>query len=133
MKKLLTILIICTTTCNVSGVTIKKKSPTPTDNAQNINNPENLSNMEIIQILRNDIATIDADIAKCESQRRTWIAATVIGSIGTIGTGVVAISQASKLSNKKSELQNLTTQVNDATQAANKANEQLKAKEKENK
>ena len=77
-----------------------------------------VSNAEIIAPLRSDIATIDNDIALCEKQRKSWIATTVIGGIGIVGTGVAAIKQANTLSDKKAEYNELKTQVNAATRSA---------------
>ncbi len=85
-----------------------------------------MSDAEIIATLRSDIATIDNDIVNCEKQRKAWIAATVVGGVGIIGTGAVAISQADKLSDKKSEYDSLRSQVTDATNAATSAERELK-------
>ena len=83
-----------------------------------VSNAEGMSNVEIIETLRSDIATIDNDIVLCEKQRKAWIAATVIGGIRIVGTGVFAIKQANTLSDKKAEYNELKTQVNTATKAA---------------
>ena len=84
-----------------------------------------MSDAEIIATLRNDIAIIENDIVECEKQRKAWVAATVIGGVGVVGTGAVAIAQAGKLSDKKSEYDALRVQVNDAAQATTNAEHEL--------
>ena len=56
---------------------------------------------EDIAILENDIAILDEEIAKCKKQKKGWIAATVIGTAGTVATGVAAAVQGAKISEKK--------------------------------
>ena len=85
-----------------------------------------LSEMEIIETLQQDIRTLDADIAKCEKQSKGWIAATVIGGAGIIGTGAVAISQAGKINEKKEELTGLQADYKEVKNQVNSADEKYK-------
>ena len=112
--------LLAVTVCSTSIATVKHIGSKTVNNY--VTNAEGMSNSEIIATLRSDIATIDNDIALCEKQRKSWIAATVIGGIGIIGTGVAAIKQANTLSDKKAEYNELKTQVNAATKAADTAN-----------
>ena len=57
-----------------------------------------------IETLENDIRILDEEIAKCEKKKKGWIAATVIGSVGVVSTGVAAAVQGAKISEKKSNL-----------------------------
>lgn len=56
----------------------------------------------IIETLENDIRLIDAELETCERKKKGWIAATVIGSVGVVSTGVAAAVQGAKISDKKS-------------------------------
>ena len=58
----------------------------------------------VIATLENDIRILDEEIAKCEKQKKGWIAATVIGSVGVASTGIAAAVQGAKISEKKDEL-----------------------------
>ena len=46
-------------------------------------------------------------LAKCEKQKKGWIAATVIGSAGVVATGVAAGVQGVQIKEKKDELTEL--------------------------
>ena len=59
---------------------------------------------EIAQ-LEEDIRILDEEIAKCQKKKKGWTAATIIGGVGVAATGVAAIVQANKNSDKKEELQ----------------------------
>lgn len=54
--------------------------------------------------LRNDLRLLDIEIEKCEKQKRGWTAATVIGAVGVVSTGVAAGVQGSKLKEQKQEI-----------------------------
>ncbi|MDR2412683.1 MAG: hypothetical protein LBD50_00530 [Rickettsiales bacterium] len=54
--------------------------------------------------LKEQIAAIDAEQARCKKQKTGWTAATVVGSIGVVGTGIGAIVQGNAIKNKKEEL-----------------------------
>ena len=59
---------------------------------------------EDIATLEQDIKILDEEIAKCKKQKKGWIAATVVGSVGTVSTGVAAAVQGVKLKEKKDEV-----------------------------
>lgn len=61
---------------------------------------------QIIATLKNDIKLIDEQMAQCKKQQKGWTAATVIGGLGVVGTGIGAIVQNNQIKDKKSELKN---------------------------
>jgi hypothetical protein len=63
-----------------------------------------VEDVRTIQTLENDLRILDAEIKKCESSKKGWTAATVIGSAGIAATGIAAIVQGVKISDKKSKL-----------------------------
>ena len=65
---------------------------------------EGMSEMEVISTLRHDIQLLDEEINKCERKRKGWVAATVVGGVGVVGTGIGAIVQHNKIQDKKAEL-----------------------------
>ena len=78
-----------------------------TDNnvyANEVPGTEGMSEMEVVQTLRHDIQLLDEEINKCERKRKGWVAATVVGGVGVVGTGIGAIVQHNKIQDKKSEL-----------------------------
>ncbi|MCQ2568578.1 MAG: hypothetical protein MJ163_03205, partial [Alphaproteobacteria bacterium] len=52
-------------------------------------------------------------IAKCQKQRKGWIAATVIGAAGVVATGTAAAVQGVKISEKKGEYETAKQNVKD--------------------
>ena len=59
---------------------------------------------EDIATLEQDIRILDEEIAKCKKQKKGWIAATVVGGVGTVSTGIAAAVQGVKLKEKKDEV-----------------------------
>jgi uncharacterized protein YlxW (UPF0749 family) len=54
--------------------------------------------------LKEQIAAIESEQARCKKQKSGWTAATVVGSVGVVGTGIGAIIQGNSIKNKKEEL-----------------------------
>ena len=59
---------------------------------------------EDIATLEQDIRILDEEIAKCKKQKKGWVAATVVGGVGTVSTGIAAAVQGVKLKEKKDEV-----------------------------
>lgn len=81
---------------------------------------EQMSEADAIATLENDIAILDEEIAKCEKQKKGWVAATVIGSAGVVSTGVAAgvqgvqiKEQKDKISENKKTIKSLDKQIED--------------------
>lgn len=81
-----------------------------------------LEDARTIQTLENDLRILDAEIKKCESSKKGWTAATVIGSAGVVATGVAAIVQGVKISDTKGKI----SSTNKKTAEINKANNETK-------
>lgn len=71
---------------------------------------------EDIATLEQDIRILDEEIAKCKKQKKGWIAATVVGGVGTVSTGVAAAVQGVKLKNTKDEVKDKKQQLKDLKQ-----------------
>lgn len=78
---------------------------------ETVPNSEGMSELEVIKTLRNDIATLDAEIEKCNRKRKGWVATTVVGGVGVVGTGIAALVQNKKLKEKKAEINTLNTEI----------------------
>ena len=63
--------------------------------------------------LENDIAILDEEIAKCEKQKKGWIAATVIGSAGVVSTGIAAGVQGVKIKDQKDTISDNKKAISD--------------------
>ena len=74
---------------------------------------EEMDEAGAIATLENDIAILDAEIEKCQKQKKGWIAATVIGSAGVVATGVAAGVQGIKIKEKKDTLADKTKELQD--------------------
>ena len=72
---------------------------------------EGMSEMQVISTLRHDIQLLDEEIMKCERKRKGWVAATVVGGVGVVGTGVAALVQNSQIQDKKSELKHVQSDL----------------------
>ena len=82
---------------------------------------DGMSEMEVIQSLRHDIQVLDEEIAACDRKRKGWVAATVIGGVGVVGTGIAALVQNSKIQEKKSELNQVKTSVEETNRQITEA------------
>jgi len=60
--------------------------------------------------LKTEISQIDSEIARCNRAKSNWTAATVVGSVGVVGTGIGAIVQHNQIQSKKRELSDLKNQ-----------------------
>lgn len=102
---------------NANGAVKIKNDTAAKFAAQNGTAIEEVEDEAVIATLENDIRILDEEIAKCEKQKKGWIAATVIGSVGVVSTGVAAAVQGVKIkdqkdtiSDKKDELKTLKKQ-----------------------
>lgn len=86
---------------------------------------QGLSEMEAISTLRAEIQSLDEQIKTCEKQRKGWIAATVVGGAGVLGTGIGAIVQGKKVSENKAERDSLKEQLTAAKKETKAANAEL--------
>lgn len=66
---------------------------------------QKIADEKTIATLQNDLRLLDIEIEKCEKQKRGWTAATVVGAVGVVSTGVAAGVQAGKLKNQKNTIQ----------------------------
>lgn len=92
---------------------------------------QGMSEMEAISTLRADIQSLDEQIAQCEKQRKGWIAATVVGGAGVVGTGIGAIVQGKQVGEKKAEKRALDSELDAAkkeTKAAKSEYDEMKKK-----
>ena len=92
------------------AVKIKNKTAERYQEQMNVEDSETIEEEEAIAILENDIRILDEEIAKCQKQKKGWIAATVIGAAGTVATGVAAGVQGVKIKNKKDEYNDMVEQ-----------------------
>ena len=86
---------------------------------------EGMSEMEVVQTLRHDIQLLDEEINKCERKRKGWVAATVVGGVGVVGTGIGAIVQHNKIQEKKSELKQVKSDADNTQKSVKDAEKRL--------
>ena len=65
---------------------------------------------ELVKELKEEIAQIDSEMLRCQSSKKKWIAATVVGGVGVVATGAAAIVQSVNANKKKEEKTNTQTQ-----------------------
>jgi hypothetical protein len=56
-----------------------------------------------VRQLQDDLSQMDMEIKRCERARSNWRAATIVGSVGVIGTATGAIIQSVQLNKAKKE------------------------------
>jgi uncharacterized protein YlxW (UPF0749 family) len=56
--------------------------------------------------LRQQIQDIDRQLSECKKNKKNWTAATIIGSVGVVGSGVLVGIEANKLVKSKKEKSN---------------------------
>ena len=57
---------------------------------------------QVVQRLKEEIAQIDSEMARCERAKKNWKTATIVGGVGVAATGAAAIIQTVN-ANKKSQ------------------------------
>ncbi len=86
---------------------------------------EGMTEMEVIATLKHDIDLLDEELRQCERKRKGWVAATVVGGVGVVGTGIAALVQNSKIQDKKAELKRVESDVAAAKQDVERAQQRL--------
>ena len=84
-----------------------------------------MSEMEVISTLRHDIQLLDEELRTCEKKRKGWVAATIVGGVGVVGTGVAALVQNSNIQEKKRELGKVTGEIADTKASIEEARDKL--------
>jgi peptidoglycan hydrolase CwlO-like protein len=87
---------------------------------------EQMSEADAIATLENDIAILDAEIAKCEKSKKGWIAATVIGSAGVVSTGIAAGVQGVKIKDQKDTIASKNKEIKDLDAQIENKNKEIK-------
>lgn len=86
-----------------------------------------------IETLENDIRILDEEIAKCQKQKKGWIAATVVGAAGVVATGTAAIVQAGQLKDLKETRDEKEKELSDLQTERDKLKNDLNNAKKESK
>ena len=86
---------------------------------------EGMTEMEVVATLKHDIDLLDEELRQCERKRKGWVAATVVGGVGVVGTGIAALVQNSKIQEKKSELKRVESDVKAAKESASQAQQRF--------
>lgn len=125
MKSVFLLLVVICFSFNASAA-IKVKNDTANKYAQQIAEANDMSADDdaIIATLENDIKILDEEIAKCEKQKKGWIAATVIGSVGVASTGIAAAVQGAKISDKKDTLDTKKRELNSLQETSKSLDEE---------
>ena len=68
---------------------------------------------EILNTLKNEIAQIDSEMIRCEKTKKGWVAATVVGGVGVVSTGVAAGVQGAKIHDQKQDINRQNQRLNE--------------------
>lgn len=114
MKYIISILVVVSFVFNANAA-VKIKNSTAQRFAEQTTGAsyEEFDDEAAIATLENDIRILDEEIAKCQKQKKGWIAATVIGSAGVVATGVAAGVQGVQIKEKKDTLSEKTKELKD--------------------
>lgn len=69
--------------------------------------------------LKEQIEAVDSEIARCKKTMKGWEAATIIGSIGAVASGIGIIAQNQKIKENKKEIKNISQEYKDANEITN--------------
>ncbi|GHT00781.1 hypothetical protein FACS189421_13190 [Bacteroidia bacterium] len=64
--------------------------------------------------LRRQQNQIRIEKSRCDSERKNWKTATIIGAVGTVGTAIGAIVQYNKIQDKKDTIESLKSDIQNA-------------------
>lgn len=67
--------------------------------------------LQMVSTLDKDLAILSAELKKCQKQKKGWTAATVIGAVGVVATGVAAGVQGAKIKSNKESISGLKSEV----------------------
>jgi hypothetical protein len=112
-----TVLICLLVFPQIAGaITISQREHFGAAYAQEVPGTEGMSEMQVISTLKRDIQTLDEEIAQCTRKRKGWTAATVVGGVGVVGTGIAALVQNSNRKDKKAEIEKVSGQITQTEQ-----------------
>ena len=86
---------------------------------------DGMTEMQVIATLKQDIALLDEELMTCNRKRKGWVAATVVGGVGVVGTGIAALVQNSNRKEKKAEIAKVQDQIGKTDLQINDAKQQL--------
>ena len=124
-KMLLSLLLILMPVVSYSAPTGRQFESNALDVSAVIPGTEGMSEMEVIATLKHDIDVLDEELRQCERKRKGWVAATVVGGVGVVGTGIAAIVQNNKIQDKKAELKRIEGDVSAAKDEVDRAQKRL--------
>lgn len=87
---------------------------------------EGMSEMEVVTTLKYDIELLDEELRACERKRKGWVAATVVGGAGVVGTGIAALVQNSKIQDKKSDIKRIDDEIANTNANIESVNQELR-------
>ena len=64
--------------------------------------------------LKQQIEVVDSEIALCEKSLKGWKAATIIGGIGAVASGLGILAQNAQIKENKEILKNISTEAKEA-------------------
>ena len=67
--------------------------------------------MQPIATLEKEISILQTELRKCEKSKQGWKAATVVGSLGVLATGISAGVKGKKIKDKKAEISGLNQEI----------------------
>ena len=70
--------------------------------------------VEYRDALREQIAAVDSEIARCEKTTKNWKTATIVGGVGAVASGVGLIIQNKKINENKEIMNGLKSDVKEA-------------------
>ena len=127
MSKKIILSLICLFLVHGAYSAVVQTNKTTDTNAMPVNyvpeivpNTENMTEAEVVKILRDDITTLDAELEKCDRKRKGWVAATVVGGAGVLGTGIAALVQHNKIKEKKAEINTINNEIIDTNKEINR-------------
>lgn len=67
--------------------------------------------------LKEQIAAVESETTRCEKSLKGWKAATIIGSVGAVASGIGIIAQSQQVKENKKVLQDISKEAKEADEA----------------
>ncbi len=129
MSKIISVLFLCTVMLPlVSNAAPKSREfeSNAVDVSLVVPGTEGMSEMQVVATLKHDIELLDEELRTCERKKKGWVAATVVGGAGVVGTGIAALVQNSKIQDKKSEIKRVDSEIKSTESEIESAKEKAK-------
>ena len=89
------------------GIVSQNVGPAPRSSSDSELQAQINERMKYKNFIKEELTSLNEQIAQCQQEKKKWKTATILGGVGMVATGAVAIGQ--KVNHNKQEKENLLT------------------------